>query len=121
MWWGRCKLLLKPSHWQYILDPHSGFKGRPNITKGQIHLDTSEAHVKEWPSIFKVDKNITMRAPESFIVYTTHPNTSEALQIHNFPRGHKYIGNDKTKLMVYHDDQLQNWLEYVKRRRSIQS
>ena len=50
---GRYKLLVRPTYFTRHLNPHYAIPDTPNVTLGQIQLDTSEAHIKEWPSIFQ--------------------------------------------------------------------
>ena len=113
-WWGRCKALARPSHHSSFFNAH-GIYGTPDKTKGEIHVDTSLAHIKEWPSIFKANRNVTVRAPESFVLNTSGEQLRREavamLRLHNFPGGYKDVGGDLFK--IYYDDELRDWLQFV--------
>ena len=81
------------------------------MKKGQIHLSTHQAHLKEWPAIFKADRNIAIRPAETYTVKDGSPE-AEALQGHNrLSRGYKrYRGK---KFQVKYDDKLHEWLAFI--------
>eukprot|EP00977_Amphora_coffeiformis_P020670 scaffold8374_cov175-Amphora_coffeaeformis.AAC.109 len=110
-WRGRSKLMVRPVYFPHVFSGHTGVKGKLNSTKGQIHLQTDQAHLKEWPAIFKADRRITKRAPETYIVVDKSAE-AQALQVHNsLSKAYKrYRGR---KFQVIHDDKLQEWLAFV--------
>ena len=110
--------MMRPSHFTRLIDAHSGVKVL-NATLGRIHFKTDYAHVKEWPSIFKANRNITIRPPESYKVHRSEPDVYAKLAVHNFPMGYKWVGNDKLLFQVYFDSNLQGWLSFIQSQEKI--
>ena len=91
----------------------------PNISRGEIHFYTHEAHIKEWPAIFKPNRNITLRNPESYTVWGNQSDACSSLKVHNFPMGYKWVGKDKLLFQVYFDSNLQGWLSFIQSQEKI--
>ena len=104
--------MMRPSHFTRLIDAHSGVKVL-NATLGRIHFKTDYAHVKEWPSIFKANRNITIRPPESYKVHRSDPDVYAKLAVHNFPMGYKWVNGNKDLYNVYYDDQLKDWMQFI--------
>ena len=85
----------------------------PNISRGEIHFYTHEAHIKEWPAIFKPNRNITLRNPESYTVWGNQSDACSSLKVHNFPMGYKWVNGNKDLYNVYYDDQLKDWMQFI--------
>ena len=111
--------MVRPTHFPHVFSAHTGIKGKLNVTKGQIHLLTDQAHLKEWPAIFKANRSITKRAPETYIVVDTSVE-AQALQVHN-KLSNAYQRHGGKTFKVTYDDKLQEWLAFVASRENFAS
>ena len=119
--YGRSKLLLQPQHHRQAFGQvHIHGKKKINPEHGIVHLDTSVAHLKEWPGHFAAaapqeEEVVTVREPLDFWTYR-----GSETKIHSFASGHAL--NEKGGLKMRYDADLEPWLRFVasrgRRRRS---
>jgi len=115
-WVGRSKLLYKiggganGNNKKYDLH---GNEGRvlqyPETSK---HFDTSEAHIKEWDTLFRTDLGTPTARPanSSFFV-----STKEGVKAHGGDAGVPASNNRRNRkgTVVYHDTDLHDWFRFV--------
>ena len=103
MWKGRSKLIVRPKYHPEV-QVH-GRKARPR--KPHQHFATSQAHIKEWPSVYKPGLVRQWREP------TDYNFLSNETDLHFVPEGLK--ANEDGTFNMYYDDQLDTWIDFVVR------
>lgn len=102
---GRCKILAKPSVYPYPSFQLHGLLDNLNASDA-IHLDTSEAHFKEWRTVMIWNNDYKIREPTEFAV-----SSDEEVNIHkNLMISHKLVNG---KVLFRFDEHLQDWFRFV--------
>ena len=83
------------------------------LNDGKIHFSTDEAHIKEWPHLFRHHAtNWTETVPAGKSIVLPAIDTVGKQAIHQFEEGHP---DDPTKgyRTLYYDESLADWFAFV--------
>ncbi|KAL3911888.1 MAG: hypothetical protein SGARI_001424 [Bacillariaceae sp.] len=92
--------------YKYRLANVHGTIENPEPTEGQIHFDTSEAHIKHWPFIFKEIEHVTMPRRD----LTVAAKDIKKLTVHN--AGVAYAYSQDGSLTLQYDSNLTDWFQF---------
>jgi hypothetical protein len=101
---GRSKIMVKPNKHSQV-NVH-GYIDHPNATKGEIHLSTEDAHIKEWAFIFLQHKQ-TLQTKKDF---ACGKSCSKSISVHNIGTHSK---NENGTLIIHYDGELRDWFRFV--------
>ena len=99
---GKAKLLVRPSHHSW-LNVHGD--RWPNPQEGSMHLDSTVAHIKEWPRLFSNHEAVET-PPVSLDIQRPSETSIRALHM-------AYSRNENGSYTLRYDDDLEKWMEFV--------